>query len=52
MENGWDVNINTVLEMKNLCDDLGMDWKEYLGEVDFSDANKNMYEQRIGGIKV
>ena len=52
MEYGWEVNINTVLEMKNLCDDLGMDYKEYLGDVDFSDANKNMYEQRIGGIKV
>ena len=49
--NGWDVNINTVLEMKNLCDDLGFDYKEYLGDVDFSDASKNMYEQRIGGIK-
>ncbi|MBR4769099.1 MAG: Ldh family oxidoreductase, partial [Lachnospiraceae bacterium] len=49
MENGWDVNINTVVEMKKLCDYLGMDYKEYLGDVDFSDASKNMYEQTLGG---
>lgn len=49
MENGFDVNINTVVEMKNLCDYLGMDYKEYLGDVDFSDASKNMYIQKIGG---
>lgn len=48
LENGFDVNINTVVEMKNLCDYLGMDYKEYLGDVDFSDASKNLYVQTLG----
>ena len=48
MENGFDVNINTVVEMKNLCDFLGFDYKEYLGDVDFSDASKNLYVQTLG----
>lgn len=49
MKNGFDVNINTVVEMKNLCDYLGMDYKDYLGDVDFSDASKNLYVQTLGG---
>ena len=32
MENGIDVNINTVAEMVDLCNYLEMDVKEYLGE--------------------
>ena len=32
LENGIDVNINTVAEMVDLCNYLGMDVKEYLGE--------------------
>ena len=32
LENGIDVNINTVAEMVDLCNYLGMDVKQYLGE--------------------
>ena len=32
LENGIDVNINTVAEMVDLCNYLNMDVKEYLGE--------------------
>lgn len=32
LENGIDVNINTVAEMVDLCNYLGMDVKEYLGD--------------------
>ena len=31
MENGVDVNINTVAEMVDLCNYLGMDVEDYLG---------------------
>ena len=41
---GGDVNINTVAEMKDLCDYLGMDSVEYLGNVDFSDAKQSSYK--------
>lgn len=44
MQNGIDVNINTVAEMKNLCDYLGMDSVAYLGDVDFSAAKKSSYQ--------
>ncbi len=44
MKNGIDVNINTVAEMKNLCDYLGMDSVKYLGEVDFSSAKQSSYK--------
>ena len=44
MENGIDVNINTVVEMKNLCDYLGLDSKKYLGDVDFSGAKQSSYQ--------
>jgi len=40
---GVDVNISTVGEMKELCDYLGMDSAEYLGEVDLSHAKKSVY---------
>ena len=44
MANGIDVNINTVAEMKDLCDYLGMDSVEYLGDVDFSTATQSSYK--------
>lgn len=44
MKNGIDVNINTVVEMKNLCDYLGMDSVKYLGDVDFKDAKQSSYK--------
>jgi len=44
MENGIDVNINTVAEMKDLCDYLGLDSVEYLGDVDFSKAKQSSYK--------
>ena len=44
LEKGIDVNINTVAEMKNMCDYLGMDTEKYLGKVDTSSAKKSIYE--------
>lgn len=44
MKNGIDVNINTVAEMKDLCDYLGMDSVAYLGDVDFSAAKQSSYK--------
>ncbi len=44
MKNGIQVNINTVAEMKNLCDYLQMDSVKYLGEVDFSSAKQSSYK--------
>lgn len=44
MENGIDVNINTIAEIKDLCDYLGFDSAEYLGEVDFSFAKQSSYK--------
>ena len=44
MANGIDVNINTVAEMKNLCDYLGMDSVKYLGNIDFSSAKQSSYK--------
>ncbi len=44
MKNGIDVNINTVAEMKDLCDYLGMDSKEYLGDIDFKGARQSSYK--------
>ncbi len=40
---GVDVNISTVGEMKELCEYLGMDSVEYLGDVDLSKAKKSVY---------
>ena len=45
MKNGIDVNINTVAEMKNLCDYLEMDSIKYLGDVDFSSAKQSFCKQ-------
>ena len=44
MKNGIQVNINTVAEMKNLCDYLQMDSVQYLGDVDFSAAKQSSYK--------
>ncbi len=44
MENGIDVNINTVAEMRDLCQFLGMDSVAYLGDVDFSAAKQSSYK--------
>lgn len=44
MKNGIDVNINTVAEMKNLCDYLGLDSVRYLGDVDLSSAKQSSYK--------
>lgn len=40
MREGVDVNISTVAEMINMLKYLGMDYKEYLGEVDISGAKQ------------
>ena len=42
--NGINVNINTVAEMKDLCDYLGLDSVTYLGDVDFSLAKQSSYK--------
>lgn len=42
---GIDVNISTVAEMINMCNYLGMDSKEYLGDVDISNAKKGTYDK-------
>ena len=42
--NGISVNINTVAEMKDLCDYLGLDSVKYLGDVDFSLAKQSSYK--------
>ena len=44
LENGINVNINTVAEMKDLCDYLNMDSVKYLGDVDFSAAKQSSYK--------
>lgn len=44
LEEGIEVNINTVAEMKNMCDYLGMDSKKYLGDVDVSGAKESIYK--------
>ncbi|MBO7520313.1 MAG: Ldh family oxidoreductase [Clostridia bacterium] len=44
MKNGINVNINTVAEMKNLCDYLGLDSVKYLGNIDLSKAKQSSYK--------
>ena len=39
MENGIDVNINTVAEMFEMCKYVGLDPVKYLGEVNFDEVN-------------
>ena len=43
-KSGIDVDISTVLEMKNICGYLGMDFGKYFGEVDLSSAKESTYE--------
>ena len=43
MKNGINVNINTVAEMKDLCDYLGLDNRKYLGDIDLSSAKQSSY---------
>jgi len=44
MENGIEININTVAEMVDLCKYLNMDVKKYLGDVDLENKNKSSYD--------
>lgn len=43
IENGIEVNINTVAEMKELCDYLKMDSVKYLGDIDFGAVKESSY---------
>ncbi|MBO5021571.1 MAG: Ldh family oxidoreductase [Clostridia bacterium] len=43
MENGIDVNINTVREMVDFCDYAGLDVKEYLGDISFDGKKESSY---------
>lgn len=38
MENGIDINVNTVIEMTDFCKFVGLDVKEYLGELGLDDT--------------
>ena len=42
---GIDIDVSTVSEMMNMCSFLGMDVKEYLGDVDVSKAKSGIYEK-------
>ncbi len=44
IKEGLDVNISTISEMKRTCDFLGLDSKEYLGEIDTSEAKQSTYD--------
>lgn len=44
LKEGIEVNVNTVAEMKKLCEYLGMDAEAYLGNVDTAGAKKSIYE--------
>lgn len=44
MENGIDVNINTVAEMIDFAKFVGMDAETYLGKVDLDDAKESSYK--------
>jgi hypothetical protein len=45
MEEGIEVNINTVAEMMNICRVLGMDEEAYLGRVDLSKATAEVHAE-------
>lgn len=45
MEEGIDVNINTVAEMMRICQALGMDGEAYLGHVDLSGATAKVHSE-------
>ncbi len=44
LENGIDVNINTVAEMFDMCKYVGLNPVDYLGEVSFDDARQSSYK--------
>ncbi|MBO5270993.1 MAG: Ldh family oxidoreductase [Clostridia bacterium] len=44
LRDGLDVDISTVAEMLRICDELGVDGKAYLGDVDVSAAKESIYE--------
>ena len=44
MKEGVDVNINTVAEMIDICNYLGMDSEKYVGKVDISGTKKGSYD--------
>ncbi len=44
LKNGIDVNINTVAEMFDMCSFVGLDPKEYLGDVKFENATESSYK--------
>lgn len=44
LENGIDVNINTVAEMIDFGNFVGMDTKAYLGDVDLDEAKESSYK--------
>ena len=44
LANGIDVNINTVVEMIDFAEFVGMDAKAYLGEVDLTGAKESSYK--------
>ena len=43
LQNGIEVDINTVAEMIDTCKFLGLDSREYLGDVDVSAAMSSYY---------
>ncbi|MBQ7821845.1 MAG: Ldh family oxidoreductase [Clostridia bacterium] len=45
MKEGINVNISTVAEMKSICDYLGLDSVEFLGEVDTAGAKTSTYDK-------
>ena len=44
LKNGVAVNINTVYEMAEMCKYVGIDYKKYLGDVDFSETKSGSYQ--------
>ena len=44
MQNGIDVNINTVAEMFDMCKYVGLNPVDYLGDVKFENANSSSYK--------
>ncbi len=44
LENGIDVNINTVAEMFDMCKYVGLNPVDYLGDVSFDDARSSSYK--------
>ena len=45
-KNGLELNVTTVAEMVEICNLLGMDSVEYLGDVDVSEAKLFSYEKK------